>query len=72
MKSKLKSIILGFLACLTFVLLLSNTRFASGAGVTSSIATSSDGKYVYIIGAQSDHFYKSEDFGETFDNIPLD
>ena len=38
----------------------------------ASITTSSDGKYVYIIGYTTKQFYRSEDFGKTFSNFEIE
>ncbi len=72
MKQKLVYVLLGALICFSCVTMMGNNRFGSSNSSTSSIAASSDGKYVYIIGAFDDQFYRSEDFGKTFENFDIE
>ena len=72
MKIKIFWFVLGFLVCISCVSIIATTNFGSTAGKSSSITTSADGKYVYIIGAFSDQYYRSEDYGKTFIKFNID
>ena len=69
MNKKIVWIILGILICLLWFTLLSATIVGSGG--SANVTTSADGKYVYIIGNQTGDFYRSEDFGQTFEKFDI-
>ncbi len=70
MKQKLVYVLLGALICFSCVSFMGTSL--SGQGNSASIATSDDGKFVYVIGYQSNNYYRSEDFGKTFENLDID
>ncbi|MBN1798657.1 MAG: hypothetical protein JW822_08760 [Spirochaetales bacterium] len=71
MKDKIVWFLLGIFICLSFVLLIGAKDLQCWNQPSSAIATSSDGKYVYIIGGRTDQYYRSEDFGKTFQNFDI-
>ncbi|MCP4178767.1 MAG: hypothetical protein GY756_13460 [bacterium] len=70
MKQKLVYVLLGVLICISCVTMMATNL--TGQGNAASITTSDDGKYVYIMGVGTDDFYRSEDFGKTFENFGID
>lgn len=63
-------IFLGALLCFSCITMMSSKSISYGE-TTPGIACSSDGKYVYIIASKSDSYYRSEDYGRTFENFDI-
>ncbi len=70
MKQKLVYVLLGALICFSCVTMM-GTMIGSVES-SANIATSTDGKHVYIIGNQSGEYYRSEDYGKTYENFDID
>ncbi len=71
MKQKLVYVLLGALICFSLLTFIGATYF-SGNYNSATITTSNDGKYVYIVGGGTQNFYRSEDYGKTFENFDID
>ncbi len=72
MKQKLVYVLLGALICFSCVTMMGTRLTHMNDGSAANLATSDDGKYVYIIGAFSNDYFRSEDFGKTFENFDIE
>ena len=70
MKDKIVWILSGFFIWLSCVTMIGAKKL--GFDPAASIATSADGKFVYIIGDDTDSYYRSTNYGKTFYNLSLE
>ncbi len=70
MKQKLVYVLLGASLCFSCVTMMGT--MLTGNITAASITTSEDGKYVYIMGGASNDYYRSEDYGKTFENFDVE
>ena len=70
-KQKAYWMLLGFLFCIGCGTIMGANWITSTSESSANIATSSDGKYVYIVGNKTDSFFRSENHGKTFERIEI-